>query len=182
MRRWPICGQCLPDVASRNSGPSAARRAIGELDTKSGFVVRIRQAAWVPRIHSCRSRRRKSPGCACSRRDLGADRENRLRSSGAKFRPFTLIQHKTDRHKLPLDALAEVAGYSDPRINGPRSGARIVRVAVHPSGHGKGREAIRGQKVDQRDLREVMWHLEPGHEPLEKGRVKVVLEFPERPK
>ncbi|WP_244734232.1 hypothetical protein [Mesorhizobium sp. 113-1-2] len=34
-----------------------------------------------------------------------------------------------------------------------------------------------GQKVDQRDLRQVFWHEEPGHEPLEPETVATILEF-----
>ncbi|PWJ84369.1 hypothetical protein C8D77_1333 [Mesorhizobium loti] len=34
-----------------------------------------------------------------------------------------------------------------------------------------------GQKVDQRDLRQVFWHEEPGHEPLEPEPEAVIIEF-----
>jgi len=117
-----------------NSGPSAARRAIGELDTKSGFVFAsfkqathesavpcpcptcpcIRQtSAWVPRIHSCRSRHRKAPD-AHAAGAIWAPKP-RLRSTGVGFRPFRLILRKPDRHALALSALAEAAGYRDTR-------------------------------------------------------------------
>ncbi|RWE31082.1 MAG: hypothetical protein EOS78_26865 [Mesorhizobium sp.] len=35
-----------------------------------------------------------------------------------------------------------------------------------------------GQSVDQRDLRQIMWHEEPGHEPLEPELSAKVIEFP----
>ncbi|TIW62964.1 MAG: hypothetical protein E5V48_02560 [Mesorhizobium sp.] len=39
-----------------------------------------------------------------------------------------------------------------------------------------------GQKVDQRDLRQVIWHEEPGHEPLEPENTAKILNFPQRRK
>jgi hypothetical protein len=36
-----------------------------------------------------------------------------------------------------------------------------------------------GQMVDQRDLRQVMWHEGPGHDPLEPGDGATILMFPE---
>ena len=35
-----------------------------------------------------------------------------------------------------------------------------------------------GQKVDQRDLRQVLWHEGPGHEPLEPDDGATILMFP----
>jgi hypothetical protein len=37
-----------------------------------------------------------------------------------------------------------------------------------------------GQKVDQRDSRQVFWHEEPGHEPLEADVAAQIIEFPRR--
>ncbi|MEI9413222.1 hypothetical protein [Mesorhizobium salmacidum] len=37
-----------------------------------------------------------------------------------------------------------------------------------------------GQAVDKRDLRQVMWHEQPGHEPLELETAAKVLVFPRR--
>ncbi|MER9842543.1 hypothetical protein NKJ59_14995 [Mesorhizobium australicum] len=37
-----------------------------------------------------------------------------------------------------------------------------------------------GQEVDMRDLRQVIWHEEPGHEPLEPQPEAKVIEFPKR--
>jgi hypothetical protein len=37
-----------------------------------------------------------------------------------------------------------------------------------------------GQRLDQRDLRQVFWHEEPGHEPLEAEAEAKVIEFPRR--
>lgn len=38
-----------------------------------------------------------------------------------------------------------------------------------------------GQRVDQRDLRQVFYHEEPGHEPLEPESDAIVIPFPRRP-
>jgi hypothetical protein len=35
-----------------------------------------------------------------------------------------------------------------------------------------------GQRVDQRDLRQVLWHEQPGHEPLEPELMATVSDFP----
>ncbi|TPJ12924.1 hypothetical protein FJW04_21955 [Mesorhizobium sp. B2-7-3] len=37
-----------------------------------------------------------------------------------------------------------------------------------------------GQRVDQRDLRQVFWHERPGHEPLEPEPEAKVIAFPKR--
>jgi len=37
-----------------------------------------------------------------------------------------------------------------------------------------------GQPVDQRDLRQVFYHEEPGHEPLEPEPKATILQFPKR--
>ncbi|TPN58626.1 hypothetical protein FJ976_01575 [Mesorhizobium sp. B1-1-9] len=39
-----------------------------------------------------------------------------------------------------------------------------------------------GQKVDQRDLRQVFWHEGPGHEPLEMEQGAEIINFPNRAK
>ncbi|RVC16446.1 hypothetical protein EN879_32800 [Mesorhizobium sp. M7A.F.Ca.AU.002.02.1.1] len=36
-----------------------------------------------------------------------------------------------------------------------------------------------GQKVDQTDLRQVMWHERPGHEPLEPEDSATIIKFPD---
>lgn len=37
-----------------------------------------------------------------------------------------------------------------------------------------------GQRVDQRDLRQVFWHEEPGHQPLEPEPEATIIEFRRR--